>query len=168
MNTLAQMRLAKMVGATTRIHISGGFGPDDRDEYDDDETPCCMGGVMHGPAGCTCWTPIYDQEQAEPKLSVQPVTLTVCCHDCAYRNGSPEREGGYTDELVDIAACSHFACHQGMRRAVKYVHPNGREIEAEPGDYQPPMLGEVAFNADGTAAPYCAGWAAYRRGIENA
>jgi hypothetical protein len=150
------------------IHISIDSGPDDRDEYslEGDDVPCCMAGAMRGPRACTCWTPVYDLEQADPDLSTQPVTRETCCHDCAYRNGSPERAEGYDGELQDIAGDgSRFACHQGMRRVVAWRHPDGREIPAAEGDYEPPIIGLVTFRADGTPADYCAGWAAHRRAL---
>ena len=158
---LERRRLGKQIPGL--IHIGGGFGPDQRDEFEEGEYPCCLGSMMHGPAGCHCWEPVYDLEQAEPNLSIQPATRTSCCDDCAYRNGSPERQEGYTEELHDIAGDgSTFACHKGMRRIVAYQHPDGRAIVAEPGDYDPPVVGLVAFRADGTPADYCAGWAAHR------
>lgn len=166
MNPLEQRRLAKSLGVGGSFHMHVDAGIDDRDEYDADEIPCCIGGAMRGPRGCSCWTPVYDLEQAEPNLSTQPQTRETCCHDCAYRNGSPERaEQDLGEVLSDIAgeADSVFACHQGMRRIVAYVHPDGRRVEAGPGDYDPPQIGAVAFRADGTPADRCAGWAARRR-----
>lgn len=148
------------------IHLNIDAGPDDRDEYNDDECPCCMASAMRGPRACTCWEPVYDVEQAVLILDAVPATRRDCCADCAYRNGSPERSDGYTDELLDIAGDgSTFACHQGMRRVVSWRHPDGRELPASDGDYRPPMVGLVAFKADGTAADQCAGWAAHRTAL---
>jgi hypothetical protein len=148
------------------ISLSVHDGPDNRDEYDDDEAPCCMSGAMHGPRACTCWQPVYDREQAEPKLKLQPASRTKCCADCAYLNGSPEKLAGRGEELDDIAGDgSRFSCHQGMRRVLVYRHPNGREIAADPAEYQPPIVGLVPFKADGTPADLCAGWAARRKAL---
>lgn len=148
------------------IHLTIDAGIDDRDDYSSHEAPCCMAGAMRGPRACTCWEPVYDLDQAEPDLSGLPATRRECCGDCAYRNGSPERGDGYGDELRDVAGDgSTFACHQGMRRAVAYVHPDGRTIPAPEGDYQPPVLGAVAYKADGSPADLCAGWSAHRRAL---
>lgn len=164
MSSLERRRIEK--GVPGIIHLDMSSGPDDRDEYADDEVPCCMAAAMRGPRACTCWSPIYDLEQADPDLSTQPITRSSCCDDCAYRNGSPERTEGFTEELVDVAGTGDvFACHKGMRRVVAYKHPDGRRIDAQPGDYQPPTIGRVAFRADGTAADYCAGWEAHRRAL---
>lgn len=166
MNSLERRRLAKAIGPGT-IHISIDSGPDDRGDYRDDEMPCCMAGAMRGPRACTCWEPVYDLNQAViPDITAQPETRATCCHDCAYRNGSPEREDGYEDELRDVAGSgSRFACHQGMRRVIAWRHPDGRELPAGDGDYQPPILGLVAFKADGSPADLCAGWEAHRKGL---
>lgn len=166
MNSLQRRRIARSLGDRAQIHLDIADGPDDRDEFAADEAPCCMASAVRGPRACTCWTPVYDLDQAAPNLSTQPQTRASCCHDCAYRNDSPERADlDLGEELVDIAgsADSVFACHQGMRRVVAYRHPDGREIPAGPGDYHPPMVGQVAFRADGTPADWCAGWAAHRR-----
>lgn len=163
------------------VHLNIDSGPDDRDDFADDEMPCCMASAMRGPRACTCWEPVYDLEQAEAvaKFGRDPdlpgvvhegptmKTRETCCHDCAYRNDSPERAEGYDEELRDVAGTvgDVFACHEGMRRVVSWRHPDGRELPAGDGDYAPPMIGGVAFKADGTSADLCAGWAAHRRGL---
>lgn len=163
--TLERRRLAKAFGGI--VHLTIDSGPDDRDDYNADEVPCCIGGAMRGPRACTCWQPVFDVDQADVQIEEPNVrTRTECCFDCAYRNDSPERAEGYDDELRDIAGDgSTFACHQGMRRVVAWRHPDGRELPAGDGDYQPPMVGLVAFKADGTPADLCAGWAAHRHGL---
>lgn len=166
MNSLERHRLERTHPGAIHFHVDGS--PDDRDDFDYDagEVPCCMGSAVRGPRGCTCWTPVFDLDQADPDLDAEPSTRTTCCDDCAYRNGSPERADGQDDELQDIAGDgSRFACHKGMRRVVTWEHPDGREITAEAGDYQPPMSGPVAFKADGSPAEYCAGWNAHRRAL---
>ncbi|MFL5309501.1 MAG: hypothetical protein ACJ79H_03500 [Myxococcales bacterium] len=170
MNGLARRRIENAIAPGARIHLTIHDGPDDRDEYDLDggEVPCCMAGAMHGPRGCTCWEPVFDLEQDDALQLAALLPLAVaCCHDCAYRNGSPERGDGYTEELVDLSGSARdvFACHQGMRRVVAYRHPNGRELPAKPGDYQPPIVAGRAYKADGSPAELCAGYLAHRRAL---
>lgn len=135
-----------------------------------DDSPlrlCCWGEVMDGPTRCTCWEPIYDLKQAEPAdIDAEPKQNIKCCHDCAYRVGSPEKTRGQQEWLEEIAAdgASRFFCHQGMRRVVAWEHPDGTRIEEKPGAYDPIQHGAVAFKADGSPADLCAGWGAlYRR-----
>lgn len=167
MSGLELRRIDKLLGGGT-IHISIDSGPDDRDEFDADETPCCMASAMRGPRACTCWSPVFDLEQnSELELDAPATTRTACCADCAYRNDSPERRDGYTEELVDVASGAHetFACHTGLRRAIAYRHPDGREIPARDGDYQPPIVNGRAYKASGDPAELCAGWSAHRRAL---
>lgn len=155
---------------------------------------CCYSKIEYGPERCTCWEPVFDMEQAEPvtervgmvageiparggqsahprlcdlhETPTRSVTVrSKCCHDCAYRAGSPERDGGFTEEaLLALPAQAHrvFACHQGMVRVIRWTHPCGVEVPAGEGDYRPPVIDGVAFKADGTPAELCAGWAALR------
>ncbi len=116
---------------------------------------------------------VYDLEQ-QPladggKVPDEIPTRSKCCGDCAYRNGSPERtEDG--EQEVDVLALAlrppaEFWCHQGVRRAIAYRHPDGRETPAGVGDYQPPQGPPdrpVVWKADGTIGERCAGWAAHR------
>lgn len=166
--SLLERKISKMIGGGL-VHLNVGASPDDRDDYtyEGADFPCCTGASMGGPRSCTCWTQVYDIEQADPKIETTVVeTRETCCDDCAYRNGSPEREREYTDELVDIAGDgSRFFCHKGMRRVVAWRHPNGRELPAGAGDYAPPVVDGVAYRADGTPADLCAGWAAHRRAL---
>jgi hypothetical protein len=141
---------------------------------------CCWGAIMRGPDGCTCWTPIFDTEQAQPdeqtvKLlaaGVQPVTRQRPCGDCAYRPDSPERRGddGVTgdQELLDRIAATgeRFWCHQGIRRPIAWRHPSGAEIGGSDADYRPPIVDGIPYRADGSPAEVCAGWAARRRALE--
>jgi hypothetical protein len=119
---------------------------------------CCMAAAEDGAEHCTCWEPIFDAEQKPPRTRMQPKTRAKACHDCAYRQGSPERERG-----DDLEALDNFWCHQGIRRPAAYRHPDGRVRPVADylasGDYQPPML-DVPYRADGRPADRCAGWAA--------
>lgn len=131
------------------------------------EGACCMGAVMGGPQHCTCWEPVFDLEQRQPQTG--PMGLrAVRCHDCAYLRDSPERRGenGYQGDAESLEQMardgSPFACHQGMRKPVKYVHPSGAEIPGHPAAYDPPVTGGVPYKADGSPGDLCAGWAARR------
>lgn len=120
---------------------------------------CCLSAAEDGAELCSCWEPIFDTEQREPRLKAKPRTRAKACHDCAYRQGSPERERG-----EDLEALENFWCHQGMRRPAAYRHPDGRvrpvrDYESSP-DYQPPILEGVPYRADGRPADRCGGWAA--------
>lgn len=146
------------------VHLEIASGPPGlpADEYGF----CCYGAAAMGADRCTCWVPVYDAEQAPPRRELETSTRAKCCHDCAYRNGSPERERGDEDDLRELAlnaaSCDDappFYCHDGMRRIVSWRHPDGRELPAGPGDYVVPE-GSRAFRADGTPADRCAGWAA--------
>lgn len=140
----------------------------DDDSYGD----CCIGAAMFGNSRCTCWEPVYDLDQQSLANGGEPpeevATRAKCCHDCAYRNGSPERSDEAEEErLLDIARSDgrqEFWCHQGVRRVVAFRHPDGRELPAGEGDYRPPLGPEerpVIWKADGTPGERCAGWAAH-------
>lgn len=147
----------------TACHVAMG-----RDWPDTPEPWCCEGAAVYGPSRCTCWAPVYDQEQQPLQPEVPPSVRTEMCADCAYRPGSPERQGDpdyrgdrqNLDELV--AAGRPFWCHQGMRKPVRYRHPCGMEIEGHPAEYDPPQQGAVPFKADGTPGDLCNGWASRR------
>lgn len=132
------------------------------------EGMCCPGAAMFGPDRCTCWVPVYDlaQQPLQPLQAGQPVPpdpLKMCA-DCAYRPGSPERRGedgyqGDADGLDDMVASGQpFACHQGIRRPVKWRHPSGAEVPGHPAGYAPPIRDGIPYKADGTPANLCAGW----------
>jgi hypothetical protein len=129
---------------------------------------CCMGAVMNGPQGCTCWVSVYDLEQQALSRKrglrpLPPVPLKMC-GDCAFRPGSPERAGadGYEgdQDLLDelVATGNPFYCHQGVRRTLSLRHPDGAEVDGHPGDYDPPIAAGFPWKADGTPADLCAGW----------
>ena len=127
---------------------------------------CCYGAAVYGPQRCTCWTPVYDLEQQEiqPGLPLPRVPVRMC-HDCAFRPGSPERSGdeSYAHASQDdldamVAGRTPFACHQGIRHPVKWVHPSGVEVAGHPGGYDPPIVDGIPYKADGTPADLCSGW----------
>lgn len=135
-----------------------------------------------GPAGCTCWEPVYDLDQRNPTPEVVAAVVLGrreidirdrMCVDCAYRPGSPERSGdpryqGTPELLEDAAARARFFCHASedgvaMRRLVGWRHPGGMTLTVSGDDYQPPIVDRVPYLSDGTPAPLCAGWAAVGR-----
>lgn len=141
---------------------------------------CCIGAAVYGPERCTCWEPVYDLEQQPQVPGLLSTAQPTQCHDCAYRPGSPERNGdeGYKgdQEALDdyVVRGAPFWCHQGMRHVVKWVHPSGMEVPGHPAAYKPPVVIEqavagddstrrpLALKADGTPADLCAGWVARR------
>ncbi|MBU6429931.1 MAG: hypothetical protein KGR26_13035 [Cyanobacteria bacterium REEB65] len=158
------------------VHCSGGSAVARRwaDAHPDIEPGCCIGSAVGGAAYCTCWEPVYNSEQAVPDVAaLDGRTIDTLpaqpspCGDCAFRPGSPERETDFEWEtLAELAARDQaFYCHQGMRRPVKYVHPELGEMPGDPDDWQPAQVGMVAFQADGTPALLCAGWKAQRLAV---
>lgn len=128
---------------------------------------CCIGAAFMDSTHCTCWTPVHDIDQADPDTLRPPGLTPKMCPDCAYRPGSPEREGdpqaAADHAALDALVCNGapFWCHQGMRLIVAMEHPDGRRIPIEGGlAYDPPIVGAVPYRADGTAGKLCAGWAA--------
>jgi hypothetical protein len=160
------------------ISVHATFGPPD--PPDAGQGACCDGSAMRGPEGCTCWEPVHDLEQAEPDpvvagwlaAGVQPVTRRRMCADCAYRPGSPERAGdpgvsGDAEQLQEPAETGdRFWCHQGIRRITAWRHPSGTEVPGSAAAYDPPIGAGVPWQADGSPAELCAGWAARRRATE--
>lgn len=149
------------------LHISKPSAPPGVEDSEADY--CCDGAALRGAAHCTCWIPIFDTDQAEPAENLtRPEPRTKACHDCAFQNGSPEQDSGELDWIRE--STDPFVCHQGMRRVVAYRHPDGRELPAGDGDYQPPIVnkGTIALCADGTPGALCAGWVAWanKLGIE--
>lgn len=138
-----------------------------RDDY---PQGCCIGSAMRGWDHCTCWEKVFDLDQSAPVEIVQRADCaerSSSCNDCAYRQDSPERSGDdYVEEnLLDLAETGQpFWCHEGMRRVVALVHPDGRRIdlpdETRFHDYDPLQFDGVAYKADGTPAVICGGWAA--------
>lgn len=147
---------------------------------------CCMGAAEDGPAGCTCWAPVYDQEQQPTLWNLQPGQRTEMCGDCAYRPDSPERQGDDRQacsdpgELDDLARGDiPFWCHVGLRKPVAYRHETlGIVVPADVDAYDPPLVilevkawddGQVVHRmkvpvkADGSAGDRCAGWAARKK-----
>jgi hypothetical protein len=143
--------------------------PTTRDLYGADVfVPCCYGSAHDGPDGCTCWVPVHDSVQAPIDDTMEPEQRTKCCGKCAYRNGSPEREAGRHDELIDhVYSGDRFYCHDGMRQVIEYRHPDGRTAPADApgGEFVPHVENGVAYKADGSPADICAGWGAHRKAI---
>jgi hypothetical protein len=139
---------------------------------DDDEfRGCCWAEVISGPAYCNCWTPVYadDVVQADPQ-PVGPDSRIEAreggmCGDCAYRPRSPERAEAYSEETLMALprSGSVFWCHEGMRKPIAWVHPDGRTVPGDPDDYRPPIVDGVPFRADGRPGLLCAGWTAIAR-----
>ena len=136
---------------------------------------CCLGAVEDGPTGCTCWVPEYDLEQQPIDGLSVPGQRDDMCDDCAYRPGSPERQGDERHtcsdpgELDDIARGDNpFWCHQGLRKPVAYRHGTlGIVVPADTDAYDPPFvhIGQqrIPVKADGTAGDRCAGWLARKQ-----
>jgi len=137
--------------------------------------PCCEGYAAYDHSRCTCWEPVYDQEQQPYVEDSKPVARKSPCHDCAYRKGSPERSGekgyrGDEDELNHIAATGQeFWCHQGMRRPIAYRHPSGMQVPSHPAAYAPEIIviegKPTPLKADGTPACICGGWSGKRKAL---
>lgn len=137
----------------------------DEDAWPPEAFGCCWGSTMRGPAGCYCWVPVFDVEQAEPRPPACAEDLSArpsLCGDCAFRKGSPERADGFSEEaLFASAEQGHpFWCHQGMRRPNRWVHPLLGEVEGSPDDWQPPIVNSIPYQADGSPGLLCAGWMA--------
>lgn len=143
--------------------ICGGGDPApwETEDWPEGWVPCCMGSANGGPRGCTCWEPVFDLEQQPIQPEIRDVVRDRGCDDCAYRPGSPERaDPGEAAELEEhVARGEIFWCHQGIRCAIAYHHPDGRIYD--PGvrqDYRPPLTpapDSRPYKADGTL---CAGW----------
>lgn len=132
---------------------------------DEDGPGCCWGDIQKGAEGCTCWVPVFDVDQAEPVPPTSPEDIHIqrrMCGDCAFRKDSPERAEAYSEEtLFELAATgTPFYCHDGMRRPVRWEHPDGRTIAGDPADWQPPMVAGLPYRVDGRPGLLCAGWAA--------
>lgn len=162
-------------GGYGSIHFAGGspaaqmwadLHPDAERVY------CCLNEIEDGPAACTCWRPEYDQTQADPVPPTSPDELQVQtrkCHDCAYRPGSPERSDEDSAEALRDHAygARPFFCHTGVRKPVRWRHPDGRTVDGDPADYRPPVVDGIPYQADGRPSLICAGWAAMAAGIHN-
>lgn len=134
----------------------------------DEGTGCCWGDIARGPEHCACWVPEWNADQAEPILPPDPADFgprPAMCGDCAFKPGSAERRDQWmADALYDLAASAKpFYCHDGMRRPVRWRHPDGRVIDGSPDDWQPPNVNGVPFRLDGRPGLLCAGWAVAMR-----
>lgn len=141
-------------------------------EQDDQVRGCCLGEGIKGPEFCTCWVPEYDLEQQPliPPGDGEIQARDDLCGDCAYRPGSPELADEWMAETLRSLPSTGalFFCHGGMRRPVRWRHPDGREVAGDPADYHPPFdaVGRP-YRADGRVAQICGGWAACSRRIQN-
>lgn len=76
---------------------------------------------------------------------------------------------GYQEraELADIAGGGGvFWCHQGMRKPTAFRHPDlGITVATTTDGYDPPIIADVPYRADGTPGQRCAGWDAMRRAL---
>jgi hypothetical protein len=156
---------APAAGPHAAIELLTGHGV--RDQLEDLMGLCCMGVANGGPDYCTCWEPEHDLVQSLQLDADSPLVVAPkCCHDCAYRNGSPERSGDEADWLLELPSeQAIFFCHQGIRRVLRYRHPAGIILPTGPGDYDPPRGEGRVFRADGSPAEICAGFAAYRSAL---
>lgn len=139
------------------------------------EAMCCERAAHGSAERCSCWVPVYDRRQAPPRpgpLDVQPDR----CADCAcrpdsleaqtYRDGVDRGLASSLDGVMDLARRGvPFFCHEGMRRIRGWRHPiSGRWLPLKrEDDYAAPMVGGVAYRADGRPALVCAGWMSFRR-----
>lgn len=132
--------------------------------HPDDDVICCQGSLEDGAEGCMCWRPVYNVEQGEPRPPASAADLrarTRMCGDCAYKPDSKERTDPLmADHLMALPAEGQaFWCHDGMRRPVRWEHPDGRVVDGSPDDWDPPIIAGVPFQADGSPALLCYGWA---------
>lgn len=161
---LADLRAEHLQAASV---VGAGYGrwPD----VGNAEVPCCMAAVNLGHQWCTCWEPVFDVEQAAPVTELTPGCQPTMCGDCAYRPKSPERQGdpdaaSHTDDLMHLVVTgTAFWCHEGIRRPTHWRHPSGATVPGAPNDYKPEIVNRVPYQADGTPALLCGGWAALRR-----
>lgn len=125
---------------------------------------CCMGSAIYGMERCTCWEPVYTDDQADPVLPVPDGSIQIRharCGDCAFKRGSVERADPLMEEeLVGLAvAGTPFWCHDGMIRPKFYRHPTLGDVPASGDDWRPPQVAGVPFRRDGSPGLLCAGWA---------
>lgn len=152
--------------AVLHAHLSAARAHWEPEDPPEDLVPCCMGAAVHGPRSCTCWEPVFDQPQHEPVGDCsRSARRHALCHDCAYRPGSPERSDPETaGGLMSLPEVGQpFYCHQGMRRLVRWEHPDGRTYTPDRDDYHPGYAEDVPLKADGTPAAICEGWRRLQR-----
>lgn len=137
--------------------LHDGFAP----PAPDPDLPCCMAAVHSDGENCTCWKPIYDLVAMPVTEGPNPVR-DHRCHDCAYRAGSPEwveHEG-----IPDYGPRQRFYCHDDMPAVIGWYHREaGQVLEAPQGAFDPTIIADRSFRADGRPATLCAGWARHNR-----
>lgn len=156
------------VGARTWVELHP-----DQDTWPPEARGCCIGSAVYGAGRCTCWTPVFELEQADPQPPECPDDLTAqprMCGDCAFRKGSPERAVTYSEEMLFALAASKtpFWCHQEMRRPARWVHPQLGSVPGSDDDWQPPTVDGIPYRADGRPGLLCAGWIARAARAETA
>lgn len=162
--------LHEETGASGLMVICGSDHDIEWPDIGNGDLPCCMGAAALGPGNCTCWEAEYDLEQTEIEAVGPPGLRASPCEDCAYRGGSPERQGsdhvmGDATHLEALVVLNRpFFCHQGIRRPLRFRHPRGAVHEPPhlEAAYRPHIHAGVPYRADGTPADLCAGWAAAR------
>lgn len=143
------------------LHISAANRPEFH-APPEAENSCCMGAAFTDGERCTCWVAISYPEQEER----QEGPMNICrkmCHDCAYRNDSPERAdaGG---AVPDYGRDRPFVCHQGTPITTVWVHPmTGVTRKPERDSYVIAQADGRTWLADGRPGEFCAGWAAVNR-----
>lgn len=155
---------AEMANLTNTLGYTSYPGRVWATKHPDDDAHCCWGAILKGHEGCTCWLPEYEVDQQEPQPITSPEDLQArprMCGDCAFKPGSPERANEFTAEaLMELPAkADPFWCHDGMRRPVRWRHPDGRVVPGSPDDWHPAFVGRIPYRADGRPALLCAGWA---------
>jgi hypothetical protein len=125
---------------------------------------CCMGSAVYGPSRCTCWEPVWPQEQQPARTDLPSSVMPKMCGDCAFRRDSPERTehpnaaADYEDLQTLVEKGLPFYCHDGMMKPTHYRHPSGVMIEANDLGYDPLRVGDKVYRVDGRPADLCNGW----------
>lgn len=122
-----------------------------------------MAAAMTDGDSCECWTSIYWPEPEVDVAQGPSAVRATRCGDCAYRPDSPERQAG--EDLGVYTVDRPFTCHQGMPVLRGWTHPELPGVcllassVGDRDDFGPIMHGGQAWQADGTPAEQCAGWA---------
>lgn len=145
----------------------------DRDWPDVGDLGCCYGSAVYGPARCTCWVPVYDQQQLPPRTDEPSGVMPAMCSTCAFRPGSPERTGyakamhGAEDLDRLVAERQPFWCHDGLLAPVAYLHPPTMSwlVLTDDQQFHPPQQRDAwgvptPYRVDGSPGDLCGGWAA--------
>lgn len=146
--------------------------------------PCCFAAANTEGDSCDCWIPVLWPEH-ETNRDGHPIreegpqnVKREMCSDCAFKPTSPERakqDGApldygpdrpftcHTAEGVDHYSIGQWSGHS-MPRVTVWVHPpSGVTMPVTEDDYKPVSRGNRSWLADGSPAPFCAGWGAVNR-----